>query len=141
MSETKLKLVKNQKKQPTSVSKVAKKQAHTSHLVSLPPLTPAERSEAAERPADPAAKGRHGGLYRNVDRNRVPDAGRVQGPQADRASDPEDDPVPRPEGARRDRRGLRPRRIPEAFRELIIRFVCGLMRPRCVLRGDHVFDQ
>jgi hypothetical protein len=77
MTETKLKLVKNQKKQTPSISKAAEKQAHTSHitpqraaspwdaserslplgrLTSLPTLTPAERAEAARFRALTAAK-------------------------------------------------------------------------------------
>jgi len=63
MAETKLKLVKNQKKQIPSISKAAEKQAHTSRitphasrLTSLPTLTPAERAEAARFRALTAAK-------------------------------------------------------------------------------------
>jgi hypothetical protein len=70
MPETKLKLVKNQKKQTTSISKAADKKTYpsqsrvrpmgishpTSHISSGPTLTPAERAEAARFKALTAAK-------------------------------------------------------------------------------------
>ena len=59
MAETKLKLVKNQKKQTTSIIKAADKKfrpSHSSHPTSSPTLTPAERAEAARFRALTAAK-------------------------------------------------------------------------------------
>lgn len=50
MAETKLKLIKNQKKQAPSISKPAKKKvlaSRRSPLAALATLTPAERAEAA----------------------------------------------------------------------------------------------
>ncbi|MCK6628490.1 MAG: hypothetical protein L6R45_25355 [Anaerolineae bacterium] len=61
MAETKLKLVKNQKKQTLSNSNAADNHAsrithHAPRTTPLPPLTPAERAEAARFRALTAAK-------------------------------------------------------------------------------------